>query len=150
MSAGSEILIQIGDHRLQVAEVPIKVRYDIENTYSQHPVSHGVSVLMNIVKLVSCRRPLFFFGILGFLLTVLGIGLEIYTFSEHYRTNQFHYILFTVGMSSLMLGLLLATAGIILFTLIELLKGQGIRTVNTSASTRAATSPLPASPESNR
>jgi len=145
MSAGSEILIQISDHQLKVAEVPIKVRYDIEGASSQHPVSHGVSVLMSIVKLVSIKRPLIFFGIPGFLLTVLGIGLEIYTFSEYYQTNQFHYILFTGGMSSLMLGLLLAIAGLILFALIEVLKGQGIQTGNTPAPALS-----PASPECDR
>ncbi|PKG31458.1 glycosyltransferase family 2 protein, partial [Methanoregula sp.] len=32
MSAGSEILIQISDHNLRIAEVPINVRYDIEDT----------------------------------------------------------------------------------------------------------------------
>jgi hypothetical protein len=30
------------DHRLKVAEVPIKVRYDIEGTRARNPVSHGV------------------------------------------------------------------------------------------------------------
>jgi len=65
MSAGSEILIQISDHRLKVAEVPIRVRYDIEGTSSENPVSHGVGVLMNIVRLISLRRPLVFFGIPG-------------------------------------------------------------------------------------
>jgi len=29
-SAGSEILVQASDHHLKVAEVPIRVRYDIE------------------------------------------------------------------------------------------------------------------------
>jgi len=37
MSAGSEILIQISDHRLKVAEVPIRVRYDIEGDLEREP-----------------------------------------------------------------------------------------------------------------
>ena len=82
MSAGSEILIQISDHHLRVAEVPVRVRYDIAGTSSENPVSHGVGVLMNVVKLISLRRPLVFFGIPGVVLTALGIGVEIYAFSK--------------------------------------------------------------------
>ncbi|WP_301678467.1 glycosyltransferase family 2 protein [Methanoculleus methanifontis] len=125
MSAGSEILIQISDHRLKVAEVPIRVRYDIEGTSSENPVSHGVGVLMNIIKLISLRRPLVFFGIPGAVFALLGIAAEIYTFSEYYRTAQFHYIIFTGGFSVLILGLLLATVGIILYSLVQLMQGRG-------------------------
>jgi glycosyltransferase involved in cell wall biosynthesis len=126
MSAGSEILIQASDHRLKVAEVPIRVRYDIEGTSSENPVSHGVGVLMNIVRLISLRRPLVFFGIPGALFTGLGIAAEIYTFSEYYRTAQFHYIVFTGGFSMLILGLLLATVGIILYSLAQLMQGSPV------------------------
>ncbi len=126
MSAGSEILIQAGDHHLQVAEVPIRVRYDIEGTSSENPVSHGIGVLMNIMRLISLRRPLVFFGIPGAVFTLLGVGLEIYTFSEYYRTAQFHYIVFTGGFSMLILGLLLAAVGIILYSLVQLMQGSPV------------------------
>jgi glycosyltransferase involved in cell wall biosynthesis len=126
MSAGSEILIQISDHRLKVAEVPIKVRYDIKGTSSENPVSHGVGVLMNIVKLISFRRPLTFFGIPGAVFTLAGIGAEIYTFSEYFRSGQFHYIIFTGGFSMLILGLLLATVGVILYSLVQLMQGSPV------------------------
>ena len=125
MSAGSEILIRASDHRLQVAEVPIAVRYDIKGTSSENPVSHGIGVLMNVVKLISLRRPLVFFGIPGVVLTLLGISLEIYTFSEYYHTGAFHYIVFTGGFSMLILGLLLGTVGLILYSLVQIMQGQG-------------------------
>lgn len=125
MSAGSEILIQISDHRLKVTEVPIQVRYDIEGTSSKDPVSHGVGVLMNIVRLISLRRPLVFFGIPGLVFTLFGLGAELHTFAEYYRTDQFHYILFTGGFSMLILGLLLVAVGMILYSLVQIiLQGQ--------------------------
>jgi glycosyltransferase involved in cell wall biosynthesis len=126
MSAGSEILIQISDHRLNVAEVPIQVRYDIEGTSSENPVSHGIEVLMNIVRLISLRRPLMFFGVPGLVITLFGLGAELHTFSEYYRTAQFHYVLFTGGFSMLILGLLLVAVGMILYSLVQIiLQGQG-------------------------
>jgi len=124
MSAGSEILIQAADAGLQIAEVPITVRYDIEGTSSENPVSHGVGVLMNIVRLISLRRPLVFFGIPGVLFTGIGLAAELYAFSEFYRAGQFHYIVFTGGIFSLMLGLLLATSGLILYSLVEIMGSQ--------------------------
>ncbi len=45
MGAGSEILTQAKKHNLNVVEIPITVRYDIENTSSKNPVSHGFGVL---------------------------------------------------------------------------------------------------------
>ncbi len=126
MSAGSEILIQVSDHQLRVAEVPIKVRYDIAGTSSENPVSHGVGVLMNIIKLISLRRPLVFFGVPGALFALGGVAMEIYTFSEFYRNGQFHYIVFTGGFAALILGLMLATAGMILYSLVQIIEqGKG-------------------------
>ena len=127
MSAGSEILIQAADAGLAISEVPITVRYDIEGTSSENPVSHGVGVLMNIVRLISLRRPLVFFGIPGALFTGVGLAAELYAFSEFYRAGQFHYVVFTGGIFSLMLGLLLVTTGLILYSLVEIMHGQGGR-----------------------
>jgi hypothetical protein len=121
--------------------VPIKVRYDIAGTSSENPVSHGVGVLMNIVRLISLRRPLVFFGIPGVLFTLAGLGAEIYTFSEYYRTGAFHYIVFTGGFSMLILGLLLGTVGIILYSLVQILE-QGQRSGEKTNSTAAAGSPV--------
>ena len=126
MSAGSEILIQASDRHLQVAEVPIRVRYDIEGVSSKNPVSHGIGVLMNIVRLISLRRPLVFFGVPGLFITLMGLGVELHTFSEYYRTAQFHYILFTGGFSMLILGLLLVAVGLILYSLVQIIM-QGER-----------------------
>ena len=95
---------------------------------------------MNIVKLISFRRPLTFFGIPGTLFALLGIGAEIYTFSEFYRSGQFHYIVFTGGFSMLILGLLLATVGIILYSLVQLMQGQ--RSGEKTNSAAAAGSPV--------
>lgn len=123
MSAGSEILVQASDHNLKIAEVPIRVRYDIKGASSENPISHGIRVLMNIVRLISLRRPLIFFGAPGALITGLGLLAEIYTFSQLYQTGDFHYIVFTGGFSMLILGLLLATVGVILYSLVQIMSG---------------------------
>ena len=72
MGAGSEILTQVGDCNLNVVEIPIDVRYDIEGTSSKNPVSHGVGVLMDLIRIFEYNRPLHAFGGIGIL--TLGIG----------------------------------------------------------------------------
>ena len=72
MGAGSEILTQVKDRNLNVVEIPIDVRYDIEDTSSQNPVSHGLGVLVDLIKVFEYNRPLHVFGGLG--IVTLGIG----------------------------------------------------------------------------
>lgn len=122
MSAGSEILIQISDNNLNVAEVPICVRYDIGNTSSMNPVTHGFSVLGNIIALISYRRPLLAFGIPGFVMIVAGLFTELWVFAELYATNTFHYILALGSAVVLILGMLLVIVGLILNALIVIVK----------------------------
>ncbi len=45
----SEMLADAAQHDLRILEVPITVRYDVENSSTKGPVTHGVGVLMKIV-----------------------------------------------------------------------------------------------------
>ena len=125
MSAGSEILIQAAAAGLAIAEVPITVRYDLEGTSSEHPVAHGIKVLIDIVRLISCRRPLIFFGIPGLVFAISGFCVELYAFSQFYLTAQFHYLLFSGGVVFLILGFNLGTVGMILYSMVHLLHEHG-------------------------
>ena len=77
MSAGSEILMQIKDHDLKFEEVEIHCEYDVENASSQNPVSHGIKVLVELLKDMELRKPLYYFTIPGFFLMIIGLGLGI-------------------------------------------------------------------------
>jgi len=118
MSGGSEILIQISDHNLNVAEVPISVRYDIKDTSTHNPVSHGVSVLYRIINLITYRKPLTAFGIPGLILVIIGVIAGFIAFSEYYDTSKFPFALSMVSVLFLILGLLMCIAGLILNAMI--------------------------------
>lgn len=45
----SEMLADAAQNNLKILEVPITVRYDVENSSTKGPVTHGVGVLMKIV-----------------------------------------------------------------------------------------------------
>jgi len=121
-SIESDMIAHFAPLGLKIAEVPISVTYDVPHKHKANPVSHGFGVLAKIIGLVGYRRPLLSFGIPGGLLTLLGLGAEIFTFSQYYRSGQFHYIIFTVGITALILGLLLITSGLILNSLVSIVQ----------------------------
>ena len=45
----SEMLADAAEHNLKIIEVPITVRYDVENSSTKGPVTHGVGVLIKII-----------------------------------------------------------------------------------------------------
>ena len=122
MSGGSEALIKISEHNLNVVEVPIKVRYDIKDTSTYNPLSHGISVLGRIIALISYRRPLPVFGIPGFIMFIAGMITASFAFAEYYATTKFPYIMSMVSAMLIILGLLLGISGLILNAMIVIVR----------------------------
>ena len=121
----SDMIAHFASLGLAMTEVPISVTYDVPHKHKKNPVSHGFGVLARIVGLIGYKRPLLSFGIPGGLLTLLGLGAEIFTFSRYYHAGDFHYIVFTGGFAALILGLMLVTSGLILNSLVMITKGSG-------------------------
>jgi glycosyltransferase involved in cell wall biosynthesis len=124
MSVGSEILIQAAKNKLKMAEIPIEVRYDIEETSSQNPVSHGISIIYNLIGLISYQRPLPAFGIPGVLLVIIGFVSGSAAFTEYYSTTKFPFVLSMVSAVFLIMGLLLLIGALILNYLVVFVKEQ--------------------------
>jgi len=123
-SVESDMIAHFASRGLVIEEVPISVRYDVPHKHKKNPVSHGFDVLTKILGLIGYKRPLLLFGLPGLVLTISGIMSEIYIFSKYYQTGQFHYIIFTLGISTLILGLLLIMTGLILNSLVIITRAQ--------------------------
>jgi len=74
MSAGVEILLQARNYGLRICEVPIKCDYSIDKPFNNNSLSHGVGVLMSILRHIELSRPLFFFGLIGVCLLAAAIA----------------------------------------------------------------------------
>ncbi len=121
MSAGSEILIQAQMHNLRVAEVPISVRYDIEETSTQNPVIHGFSVLRSVLEMASFRSPLLVLSISGVIITILGFTMGAYSISDYLLNSSFFFLSGFASMILIALGLLLISSGLVVKCLIAFL-----------------------------
>ena len=72
MAVSAETIARAAEKGLKIAESPISVVYTRDGS-TLHPVVHGLEVLGRIIAMISERRPLFFFGLGGTILTVLGL-----------------------------------------------------------------------------
>lgn len=131
MSAGSEILVQAKDHNLKYTEVEIHCRYDLEDCSSQNPFVHGSRVLLQILKEMKFRRPLYYFTVPGMVLSTIGLfmGRELlqdFCLGGSLSTGpSLLTILVTLG------GISMAFAGIILYLITKSLSDfkRGLRDV---------------------
>ena len=76
----SEMITVAADKNLRITEVPISNIYTKDGS-TLNPIRHGIDVLSRVIVMISQRRPLFFFGLAGGILLVIGliIGVNVYT-----------------------------------------------------------------------
>ena len=68
----SEMISNAAEKKLKITEVPISNIYTKDGS-TLHPIRHGIDVLSKIIVMISQRRPLFFFGLAGGILLVIGL-----------------------------------------------------------------------------
>jgi len=72
----SEMITHAADKNLKITEVPISNIYTKDGS-TLNPIRHGIDVLSRIIVMISQRRPLFFFGLAGAILLVIGLIIGI-------------------------------------------------------------------------
>jgi len=73
MNASIDILFHAAQHDYEVNEVPTTVRYDVEDTSTMHPVSHGLHLVANIARRSIKDHPLHVLGVPGLFAVCLGL-----------------------------------------------------------------------------
>jgi glycosyltransferase involved in cell wall biosynthesis len=93
MGASAEILLKTNRNGLKVAEVPIDCRYKGLETSTHSPITHGLGVIMCILRLIVEEKPLVFIGVPGGVSLFVGVLfgfwiLQIYTVEHQIPTNM--------------------------------------------------------------
>jgi glycosyltransferase involved in cell wall biosynthesis len=127
MGAEASLLLQAGEKGLAVAEVPISVEYkDLARQTARNPVYHGLDVLGSILKYVSIRHPLLFYGLPGLLALAIGLSLGWRAFEIYWLYRQFPTNLGMAALGVSLVGVLLLSIAIMLFTLITVLRERSL------------------------
>jgi glycosyltransferase involved in cell wall biosynthesis len=121
MGASTEILIKAEDNGLIVAEVPVNIRYH-ENSSSENPVLHGFDVLLSTLKFLSMRRPLLFYGLPGFMALCISTIFWVMTLKIFSVTRMISTNIALIALGTTLVGLILMTTAIILWTLISVIR----------------------------
>jgi len=122
MGASVEILMKAREKGLSILEVPIRIRY--EKQQPRNPVYHGLDVILALVKHMSIRHPMLFYGVPGFILFILGLGFGFWTLDNYAATRVLASSLALVAVAGVAIGLILMTTGIILWVMVSILRGQ--------------------------
>ena len=101
----TEMIARATDKNLKITEVPISNIYTADGS-TMNPVRHGLGVLGRIITMISERRPLFFFGLVGGILLVAGLIIGI-------RVLNIATTKGVLAMGSTVLTALLIIAGIL-------------------------------------
>jgi glycosyltransferase involved in cell wall biosynthesis len=116
MSVSAETVAEAAKKDLKVVQVPVSVTYSKDSS-TLHPVTHGLSVFTRILDWISERRPLFFFGLAGLVMIIIGLifGIRVivlFTDSRVLPTGNTLVMALLIG-----LGLMFICAGFVLSAL---------------------------------
>jgi glycosyltransferase involved in cell wall biosynthesis len=123
MSASIEILRAIRKNGLKICEVPISCKYSNSvgvETSSENAVSHGLRLIMSIVKLVVEDRPLPFLGIPGALSLTSGIFFGIWLLTMYAETRAIETNIALASIAFTLIGFFLISTAITLYAITRL------------------------------
>lgn len=122
MGVDSELIIRAHKAGMNIVEVPISADYGGSRTSKHNPIMHGLDVIFSMVKFTSIRHPLLVYG--GFSAIAFAISL-IYGFMTIDYYQRWGRVITNIALISIASGILAFLAlftGIILFTLITVIR----------------------------
>jgi len=111
----SEMVVDAKEKDLVIKSARISCRYEgVENKSTKGPISHGIGVLHNIIKLTVQRRPLFYLGIPGLIAYIAGLitGIMVIQTATQHQVLSVGWGLLTIIF--IMMGSIFTTSGFIL------------------------------------
>ena len=122
MGISLQILTLISEKNLSVEEVPVVIRYDVEEPSTKNPVKHGIELILTIIREITERHPLVYFGIPGATLLFIGLFMGAYLLWIFNTNRYFSMPIAIITLGALLMGLLLTITALIIHVVIRQLK----------------------------
>jgi glycosyltransferase involved in cell wall biosynthesis len=109
----TEMIASAADKNLKITEVPISNIYTVDGS-TLNPVRHGVGVLNRIVVMISERKPLFFFSLVGGISLVAALITSIRVLNIFTMKHEWAFGSIVLTALFIAIGILSVFTGIIL------------------------------------
>jgi glycosyltransferase involved in cell wall biosynthesis len=116
MAIESEMLADAGRYGLRVKEVPIGVRYDVDCS-TEHPVKHGLMVLLKIFKDMEYNKPLYYFTLPGFIFGACGLYMGLGFLHTFYLGGNLEFGPTMLMILLTLIGVFMVFTGILLHSI---------------------------------
>ena len=118
MGASVELVMKAEKQGLTVIEVSTDCKYDdLERTSTQNPLSHAVSILMSIVRLVVEERPLLLLGGPGLIFLFAGIFFAIWMLQNYAVSHQITTNIALASIGFVLIGMFTIFTAITLYAI---------------------------------
>jgi hypothetical protein len=98
------------------------VRYEDLTTSTHNPIYHGIDVLASVIKFVSIRHPLQFYGGIGLVMLAVSVAFGVWTLDLFAREGRIVTNLALISIGTGLLGTLSIFTAVILFTTISVIR----------------------------
>ena len=115
----AEMISLATEEGLAITEVSIPAIYTKDGS-TQNPIRHGLGVLVSILEMILERKPLFFFGLGGSILSVLGIMAGIRTLSMMSTSGIIPIGTALISATLIIIGIFSIFTGVVLYALVHM------------------------------
>ncbi len=125
MSASIELLREVKRNGLTVREVPISCKYSETigvSTSTENPVTHGIGLIMSLVKLIVEDRPITLVGIPEVLFLVAGIFFGILMMNLYAVSHQIVTNIALASISFILIGFFMIPPAITIIAITRITK----------------------------
>ena len=125
MGASVELLREINKNDLRVCEVPISCKYAASvgvETSSENAVSHGLGLMMSIIKMVVEDRPLPFLGIPGVISIIMGAFFGVWMLNLYAETHAIVTNIALACIAFILVGFFMISTAITLYAITRIAK----------------------------
>ncbi len=108
----TEMTIEAVRNQQRIMVVPVRYRKRVGTRTKLDPFHDGVKIVTTIYRLAKVNNPIFYFGLMGVLLSVAGVGVGVYVVLEwlkginHFPMTVLTVLLIMVGFEIFMFGVI--------------------------------------------
>jgi glycosyltransferase involved in cell wall biosynthesis len=121
MAASTEILMKASSENLRIEETPVEIRYYSDSS-THNPILHGFDVVLSTFKQYSVKHALLSYGLPGVILLAISAFFWTGVLGYYETTKLLETNFALVAIALTIIGLMMISTGIILWTLINVVR----------------------------